>query len=41
LDGKELAAFDMAALSIYNISLSQNQIQQISNSLAKKIGGKK
>lgn len=41
LDGKELAAFDMAAMSIYNIVLSQFQIEQISKSLNKEIKDEK
>jgi hypothetical protein len=39
LDGKENAAFDMAALSLYNIVLSPEQIREISNHLIQEFGG--
>jgi hypothetical protein len=38
LNGKENAAFDMAALSLYNIVLSPDQIRAISNSLIQELG---
>lgn len=39
-EGKENAAFEMAALSVYNIVLSQHQIKEISIALTKEFEGK-